>query len=309
MSDYPTGFSRHGEVQVPDHSSLSTVIDCARKYYYNYELGLEPKEPNLRMLVGSGGHKAMQVLYTEGFGAIDRALDAALSYISGAGVHLPHPSMPWLTNGHISVCLHNYVDAYAKEPYRVVHRIEQPLIRHADDMDDGLGGIPDLIVEDAFGAKPVMDHKFTFSYLGASFYNRQKYSKQGKIYCILASEYYGEPLTAFVVNAIYMGEKASTAGSKAQRFDRFSFEFSAEELREAEDWVRGAKDTIRFYRDDNMPGCGPDESGWPQNGGAHCGWCSFAPLCGASPDLRPDIIERSFGVRQRRGLLLSGADD
>ncbi len=52
--------------QVPDHSYLSTLLECLRKFFYQYVLNLKSKEESLRLLAGTAMHKGLEVLYAGG---------------------------------------------------------------------------------------------------------------------------------------------------------------------------------------------------------------------------------------------------
>lgn len=312
--------------QVADHSYLSTFPFCNRKHYYANEIGLKRKgEENIPMIFGSAGHKAMEVLYGPGgFNAVDDAIDAAHAYIDRSGVLLPPGIKKWehFTPGHLTVILRNYVDRWKGDEFKVTARVEEPLISEVEQ----LGGIPDLIVEDDLGPL-VMDHKFTGSRLGEGTMNRVKFSKQGLIYCVLASEHYGMDIRRVVFNHIHMGPAASSDAKKSRatlfKRDRFpeintdavgssrSYgEFSDADLDETRAWVRQTKKLIEFNRFCQLTHVpDPPENSWPQNGGQHCSYmCSFDELCGSDPAKRAEIIEAKYEVSRPEGQLLSGAD-
>ncbi len=53
-----------------DHSKVSTWKQCRQKYYFQYELKVEPKKPQLDLLLGSAIHYALERLYGYGDEAV-----------------------------------------------------------------------------------------------------------------------------------------------------------------------------------------------------------------------------------------------
>ncbi len=214
--------------------------------------------------------------------------------------------LEFLTVGHLETVLKNYADHWEdRDPFAVVEMIEEPVVAELDGML--VGGIPDLVVEED-GELIVLDHKTTTSNLGAHLYNRVKFSKQFPIYCLLLSKKMGQPVRRGICNAIYTGKYAANPNSKAQKFDRYSFEYSKEELEETVAWLNMVRRMIIEHKRTQRYETRVPEAAWPQHGGSHCGWCPFRILCQLPPPLRPPMMERSFVVREPTGVLLSGAD-
>lgn len=283
--------------QVADHSYLSTAAECLRRFHLRYNHNLRPHGESPRMTAGSAMHAGLAVLY----GAPEwspEVVDQAVEAIRATFGSTVDSFNAWLTAGHLEVCFRNYVDHYReREQYRVVKQIEEPIVI------GGLGGIPDLLVEDREGFL-VLDHKCSTNYLGTHLFNRVKFAKQLPLYCHLVSVAFDRPVRRAVVNAIYIGERAASKDSKAAKFERYPFEFSPEQIAEAVHWTERQKALIHWMRQ-----TAERDEDWPQHGGSHCGWCEFAGVCEVAPPLRPGRIRMGFESRPASGLLLSGADD
>lgn len=284
---------------IPDHSFLSDTAHCQRLAYYKYERGLESVEPGSPpMIAGSAGHAGLAALYAdepieEAIGKMHEYLDR--NELKAAGRY------DYLTSGHMEVVLRNYYDHWRdKEPYTIIETIEEPIVA---DIGVGfeVGGIPDLIVQDGEGAYLALDHKFTAGYIGSRLYNRTKFTHQLRTYALLTRAKFGIHIQGGVVNAIYMGKHATSSTTKATLFDRWRFDWTAEQLAETREWIRQTNG--RFTDLIDQP-----ESVWLQNGGSHCGWCQFQELCSSPPALRENRIRTNFRVRDRTGRLISGAD-
>lgn len=282
---------------VLDHSALSLLLDCPRAWFHKYIEGIEPKGTALRLVAGSAMHKGLAVLY--GSGLIE---DAVQALAEEYGQQQPFGDLDFLTIGHLETVLRNYYDRWVgQDPFEVVSLIEEPIVESIDGLQ--IGGIPDMVVEEG-GELVVVDHKTTTSFLGSHLYNRVKFTKQMPIYCLLLTEKLGRPVRRAIVNAIYTGKYAASEKSKAAKFERWSFEYSEEDLEETKWWLRN---TIEDS-DDLRRRVEPEERFFTQHGGSHCGWCEFKSLCEVPPPLRGGIKSANFQKRELTGILLSGAD-
>lgn len=279
--------------QFADFTYLSTLLRCPLQHHYRYRLGLEPVEGGRSVPIRAGtlGHAALELLY-RGEPWLERVEELyAASGIVALG------SFDYMTQGHLEVILHNYTDRYPDDAkLRIAAFVEQPLVsEHLQ-----LGGIPDMIVEDADGELSVWDHKWTTGWL-ANLESRQALSAQLPIYCILASEQLATPVRRAVLNMVHMGPGASNLKSKAERFGRRAYAYTEWQLEEARAWVRETQTLDAHF---GMAPVAP-----PRNADSHCAWCNFKDLCGArSASVRDAMIGTSFKKRNITGTLLSGAD-
>ena len=270
------------------------MLDCPRAFYYKYVENIESKGDSIILLAGSAMHKGLAVIHESW--EIEGAVQAMAEELDGA---TGHGNLDFITAGHLETVLRNYIDHWqGRDPYKVVEMIEEPVIETIDGMQ--IGGIPDMVVDDD-GEVIGLDHKTTTSYLGSHLYNRVKFGKQGPIYCLLLSEKLGIPVRRMVFNCIYTGKYANSVKSKATKFDRYSFEYSEEDLQETREWLYRLVHNIWDLE-------GKVEKCYPQHGGSHCGWCEYSPLCEIAPPLRDGVKSSSFRQREISGKLLSGAD-
>jgi hypothetical protein len=281
---------------IADHTYLSSAALCLKQWELRYKLHFRKRGLNPYLEVGSAAHKAMEVLYgPDGFDRVDEAVGACLAYLDGSGLLLPPggEKLDYLSRGHIEVCLRNYADYYrTRETYKVVRGIEEPLVSEAL----GLGGIPDLIVEEDTGKVRIMDHKFTFSWLGKRFEDRVRHSYQLPLYCALVKDQLGLDVKSVVVNGVYLGAKASSEKFGGTRFARYHWTLFQSQIDEALVW----KAQIERLLENKV---------YPRNRGSHCGgWCEFGEYCLAAPERRIHILGTDFVTWKPKGKLLSGAD-
>jgi hypothetical protein len=286
--------------KIPDFSYLNCLLECPRKFYLRHVRPIEPKEGSILLKAGTAGHAALAEWYhPKSMYSLECALDALHAHYEDV---VPAGRYDFLTLGHMEVILKNFHDYWlGRCPWDVVERIEEPLVAEIDGTE--FGGIPDLMVEE-HGDLLVCDHKFTTTYLGGHLYNRVKFSPQLRIYCVLATAFYKTPVRSGVINAIYMGDKASNPESKAQRFDRYRFDFTEDQIEETRKWL--LEMNWRAMEIFSKQTLSPFD--FPQHGGAHCGWCEYRELCEVSPALRDGIERSRFQPREVSGILSSGAD-
>lgn len=288
--------------KIYDHSYLLTLAECPRKHFYRHRLRLIPREGGpAYMTAGSAMHLALAAYYENGMD-----LDAALATLRENYTLRPFGNFEYLTLGHLETVMKGYDARYRdREPYRVIAMIEEPVTGTTAGLTPlAIGGIPDMIVEED-GKKLVLDHKNTTGYLGDNLYNKVKFQHQMRIYCILATQLLGESVTGAVVNALYIGKYASSASSKAAKFDRYRFDYTSDQLEETEQWISTTVAAEHHYSGGMES---EHEELWPQCGGVQCGFCEFATLCEAPPRLRPALIRVRFQPRPEGGILASGAD-
>ena len=288
----------HSTQQISSHSRLATLAHCNRKYFHSYVEGLESTgELSARLVAGKAGHAGLDAYYRTG--SLEAGVEALqLEY----GDFLPLGDDAFLTCGHLEGILHNYTETYNAEvwkpvPLKLSDLRQEALIQQECTvtfegivvmseasfvvrLSNGVPYIvrPDLIAEDAEGLR-VADHKWTCGWLG-QMWSREKMSHQIRLYADGMSQLLGQPVRLGAINAIHMGKQALNSKSKAQKFDRFLFEWSEGQIRESLDWLELQREREEYLS------CRTDSEGimFAQNPGSACSWCSFARLCEADPE-------------------------
>jgi RecB family exonuclease len=302
----------HSTLETSSHSRLQTLAHCDRRYYHSYVEGIEPKDDtSARLHAGKCGHVGLDTLARTG------SLDAATEALREAwGDYKPLGDDSYLTCGHLEGILHNYTETYNAEvwkpiPLKLSDLNQAALVEHECEvtpegvvimseasfvvkLSNGMPFIvrPDLIVEDAEGLR-VVDHKFTAGWLG-QLWSREKHSHQLRLYAEGMSALLGQPVRLGAINAVFMGKQALNDKSKAQKFDRFLFEWTEEQMWESLDWV----ERKRAAEHELLKGSDPGERWFAQNPGSACSWCPYARLCEASPG-RPRELRKIREYRSK----------
>lgn len=274
--------------QYADYTYLSGFLQCPLQWHFKYERKLVPlqDEKSMPMLAGSLGHRLLQVHYEGGDVA------AALKDLYPVSGIEPFGDYAYMTQGHFETILLNYADEYPNDKdFRTVTMIEEPLISEVL----RFGGIPDMIVETAEGELEIWDHKWTTGWM-SRLESRHQLSRQFPLYAIMAEELTGRPVRRAVLNGVYMGEYASRQTSKAEKFLRRGYDFTAYQLEKARQWI----DDVRQLIDTQTKVMHP---------GQHCDWCKYKRLCEApTSTIEESMIRTYYRVREVTGALLSGAD-
>lgn len=63
--NYPVPVSPTWNIQ--DSSKIKTLMECQRKYFFNYVLGWQHDRPNIHLIFGSAWHEALAMLYLSDF--------------------------------------------------------------------------------------------------------------------------------------------------------------------------------------------------------------------------------------------------
>ena len=290
---------------VADWSYLHDLEWCPRLFQYRHELGYRPNEPSWRMITGSAVHAGLRVLYTKGFEAVAEAMEAARAVWNG--VPFPGPTSDWgfMGPGHSAVVVQNYAEDRKADPWEVINLADHGIVVERPVVSDalGYGGIPDLAVE-IEGLYYIVDHKSTAEWVTTWWAAKHRISHQFKGYALLLQGRLGVQFSGAILNGVYMGAKAGEPISAwAKRtsvrsgwFGPFTFDQSL--LAETEEWVRQRKAEIQWRR---------EAQSWPQHT-YDCGSCEFLQVCERPPVARAALLRKNFVVRERYGVLASGAD-
>ncbi len=157
-----------------DYSSLSTYLECPRKFLYQYLLHLRHPRPSIHLVFGSCWHYGLEVVYQAEMEdpsidvktATKLAVDAfnLLWSIEGAP-HWPNedtifPKSP----GHAANVYHNYFQRFLKADQKEskVLAVESPFAIHiSDDLPNYIGRFDLLRTVNKNGFLKISDHKTT----------------------------------------------------------------------------------------------------------------------------------------------------
>jgi len=271
----------------PSHSRLSTLYTCERKYYYNYELAISPKDRNFApMIAGSAGHAALDMYFktmNPSYGYGEQGWRDAL--YSSWGDHIFRGDYDWLTVDFLEGVVEQYIEA--SHPLGISEAIAGKVIEsELEGIVEIAPGIEivvkiDLVTELPNGELQVVDHKFTTGYLGVGHYADLAYGYQLCIYSMAAEKLLGKECRRGAGNGIWMGKNALNPKSKAKRFEWYEddLRFFYDDARRAE-CIRWIKMGIHRM---NHPlplenGLNTIES-WPKSPSRNCNNCDFNELC------------------------------
>lgn len=299
----------HSTAAAPSHSRLSCVHDCERKYFYRYILRISGKVDFPPAYAGSALHTAFDAWHRTGNAEVAQA---ALSEAWGRKTF--HGDWAWLTAGHASIVLDNYIrskhtadwDVVRLGPADLSSRLRQTdaacdaagffmlaeasFIIEVPELDGLLNLRPDLLLNTASGLQ-VVDHKTTTAYLGSKLYNGAKYSHQLRLYCLGLAALLSKPVLQAGINGVYTGKTASSPSFRGQRFDYYTFDFSAADLEETVAWYHVGRNRM-LHMEEHFTEA--DELAAPQNPGAQCGYCEYNTLCSAPKALRPGLVKLEY---------------
>lgn len=254
----------------PSYSRMQTWNHCPRKGYYRYALNLQAKDESWQAQLGKVGHAALAARYSGG--SVTDAIEDAWEPMLG---------MPdWATKYHIMNIMERY-DAFWNR---------------RGDFEDVLGvelevgpSRLDMAVRRPDGIW-IVDHKWTTGWL-ANVFGRMELTHQFRVYGMAYEEQYGEAVQGGILNAIYMGDRASTDAFSGSRFEQRDYTFDAGALLETEVWMRSAAEREEAYE-------GKGEMEHPQNTSLMCKWCDYQPLCAAPPNRRQSLVRVKYKERE-----------
>lgn len=299
----------------PSHSRLAKLHECRRAYYYRYVRGLRARGEPTRPLAGRALHAALDILHRVGYDAIP---DAQRAIIDVYGDHDGGERFPFMSAEHLIGISVNYVQRWAESdddfvPLRL-HRsqlesnpaviafygsydadgyavlAEAPMtVRLAPGLT--MTVVIDLVIRRNDGSIWVVDHKATCSYLGRGVLNKYLVSHQPPLYIAAVRAIVGR-CDGAILNAIYMGEYARSATSRAVKFDRYPFDYTEGQLDESLRWA--ARSQTLAIAEEAV--CADDEQLWLQNPSAYCAGCDFLQLCEVGPAMREGRARQWYDI-------------
>lgn len=195
-----------------DYTTISTFLECRKKYYFRMVKHLTPKIVSPALSFGLATHEALKVHYTRGKGLEDTISKFRETYKDREGEDLRTVAngvrlMEW------------YAKVYAHEPFKV---IGEPEVGFVFPIGDILyGGRMDLAI-DWDGELWIMEHKTT-SRLSARYFKQFELDFQITGYIVSTESYLGRKCMGCLVNALepWKEVKKETAKTKKPE-DRFA---------------------------------------------------------------------------------------
>ena len=175
----------------PSHSRLSTLYTCERKYYYSYELGINPKDRSFApMHAGKAGHSALDAHFK------DEGWRDAIHTSWGDVVF--RGDYDWLTVDFLEAVVEQYIESECPLGLsrgvagKVIESELEALVEIAPGVE--IVVVIDLVTELPNGDLQIVDHKFTTGYLGVGHYADLAYGYQLCMYSMRATELLGRPV-------------------------------------------------------------------------------------------------------------------
>lgn len=311
-------------------SSLSILQECWRKSYYTLVRGLKSNIEGPATLYGTAIHKALEIFYSGqseeriipddfsklidlmGAGAPPSPHEAEMLTLRSTRAFLdaaaPLSSLPASDKRSLPTgawTLEHYFRTYINDPYVImrdgagapfVERTVECEVYSEEGLRIILFGTIDCILQNKEnGTILVTDHK-TSSVVGEQFYNRLKPNHQYTGYLTLAQRVLSLDTNAFMVNALQVKPRPTTARGQPPHFPRQVTTRSAEDIAEF-------LHTLQYYVKqflalralsggvENFP-LGPVGVCSAYNG------CQFQKVCGAPHTLRENILEAEYNAPQ-----------
>lgn len=309
----------HGVPQ--DATTLEKIATCPRKHEERVQRNLTKGGIPAKMQAGISLHEGLEFYYSHADRTPEveeRAI--ALVEVSWDSAGLDRGKMDkkevHLTGQHLAQILRNYFQHWN----RTVIEIYQPIagltldklnlsqvlaarfrLNEHDEIMLGesnlvmtfpvqgetlvLAGKPDLPVENKnTGHVYSMDHKTTGSYLSDYWAKTYEVSNKDRGYMAMMEALLGREVKGTIINGIYTGASALSEKSNATRFDRYSYDFSPDQVQEALKNQWAWKKTIEFYRD--TLGYFPQGCGY--------GGCACPDLCKRDPAEREEVRRTDY---------------
>jgi len=307
-------------------SSLSVIQTCARKSQYALSWGLKSKTQSPATLFGSAIHKALECFYSlpremrilprdfakqtdllipQGAEAAKLAashplyacIDAFLCKALPLRV-LPDSDKRSLSAGVWS--LTHYFTTYVDDPFVVrtdasgpiTERFCEAVLHDSDELQITYFGTIDCVLENSHsGVVLPCDHKTT-SILGSDFYTRLNPNAQYSGYIFLAQQCLGIETDSFLVNALQVKPRPTTARGTPPNFVRQVTKRTPDDIAEFKESV---VHSVRSYLSSLI------NNTWPLGDVNACsmyGGCTFHNICSAPRSLRSDVISATYEVTQ-----------
>lgn len=124
LSSLPLPVASHPTFDIHDASKVQEFMDCPRKYFYRYVLGLTLETTNHHLVFGQAFHKAMEILLRKGYNkeALQEAFTAFMKlYRSQCGPETDDQNAP-KTPENALIALDEYIRLYQPfDNFKVLH--------------------------------------------------------------------------------------------------------------------------------------------------------------------------------------------
>ena len=276
-----------------DSTSLGWFKECPRKYYFSMILGLRARavEESVHLRWGSIYHSALELFDRRRFEGADRetATRDVVRYVLEATWDDGKPWEPehnTKTRPNLIRSVLWYLDFFTNDNASTVALANgKPAVelsfRLPVDNDLVLCGHLDRVVDwPAGGGQFVMDRKTTSSTLTPNYFNQYKPDNQMSLYSYAGAAILRAPIKGVIIDAVQV----------AVGFSRFERGITYRSTEELDEWLN---ETYAWVGQAHWHA---DRDFWPGNDKSchHFGGCVFRKVCGASPQVRQQILEGDY---------------
>ncbi len=291
-------------------SRMSCLLDCPRKHFFRYEVGIEPERDAVALTFGKGWHAAMEARWQ------GQSFDDALAAGVKTAVVLEEFELAVLSG-----LLAGYYARYggAEEIVKTLHPevefrmpVEESRTFEAYGFIDGLG----VLVDDRLA---LIEHKTTGSSLdsGADYWMRLRFNQQVLSYVLAARALDWDVSTILydvVRKPMIKVRQNETLPDFARRLTedcaaRPEFYFARREipilesdLQEFQIQRAEIARLVLAFRGAARRAARPDH-GWPRHVGFNCDRCEYAGPCLSNITIDPSLPPAGFRPRKQRGVI------
>jgi len=294
-----------------DSTSLGLLKECPRKYEYNILKGHVSHGDNPHLKFGTEFHSAIENYhYCTAFGldhdtALKSALRQALIMTWNDALGRPWASdEPTKTRETLIRSIVWYLDQFINDPCETVIQFDglpavELSFRFEIDLKSGLTNEPYILcghldrVVTFQDQRWITDVKTTKTQLSPEYFLRYSPDNQMSLYSTAGVIVFDESIAGLIVDAGQIGVTFSRF--QRQPIRRTKSQLS-EWLKDTELWIKAAE----RYATDNY---------WPMNDKS-CGLyggCPYRQVCGASPEIRPKLLQSLYDQRSWDPLQIRGA--
>lgn len=289
-----------------DSTSLGTLKDCPRKYYYTMILGIRPRGTGHHLVFGLCYQSAMEV-YAKARAkgeehnlgvrrAVLRALVDSVAYAPPEGETKKTRSnllrtIVWKLDRFQEDGLETLILADGTPAVELSFRFETEMMASPDQPYLLCGHFDELVrfQGDAF----VLDNKTTGSTLGPYYFKQYSPNNQMSLYNLAGKVVYALPTKGVIIDA---AQVAVGFSEYSRGFAHRTNGQDEEWLDSAYQWFAIAKSFAETQADYERTGLRPPERAWPLND-MSCnkyGGCPFQNICDKDPSVRGNFIQSNF---------------
>lgn len=187
-----------------DSTKLQTFLSCPRAFFYEYLLGWRSDRPSNHLIFGRAWHKALELLYKEGFKA-QNLVSAYDCFYEDYRKDLPEETDSLFggkTPRAALLALSEYMREYASDAYEIEALATEVNDQVMFDNSQLLAVKLDLIYQNQKGEVCVMEHK-TGSMSGQTWARQWALSIQVGAYIHACNLVYGQKSTPLTVNGVF----------------------------------------------------------------------------------------------------------